>query len=165
MTRIAEEHIERWPSARPFRLLSRMRVIADEIFARLVLGMSCERANALASAIYRMLWTPGNPPLPPPGRHAGLLGALGTRLFDRRKQPVGRILAAEIDARRTNAGGADGASIDVIGAMLRATPDKPTAAMWTSFCPSSWPARSRPPPRSPGSSTGSLATRSSGSIS
>jgi cytochrome P450 family 135 len=135
MTRIAEEHIERWPAARPFRVLPRMRLIADEIFARLVLGMSGERGSALAAATYRMLWTPGNPPLPPPGRYAGLVGALGTRLFDRRKHPVGRILAAEIDARCTNADGADGASIDLIGAMLRATPEKPTAAIVDELLP------------------------------
>jgi len=135
MTRIAEEHIERWPAARPFGVLPRMRLIVDEIFTRLVLGMSAERAIALAAATYRMLWTPGNPPLPPPGRYAGLLGALGMKLFDRRKRPVARILAAEIEARRTNAGGADGASIDVIGAMLRASPDKPTPAMVDELLP------------------------------
>jgi cytochrome P450 family 135 len=135
MTRIAEEHIERWPTRRPFRVLPRMRRIADEIFARLVLGMSAERATALADATYRMLWTPGNPPLPPPGRHAGLLGAVGTKLFDRRKQPVARILAAEIDNRRMGGAGPSADGVDVVGAVLRASPDKSTAAMVDELLP------------------------------
>jgi len=136
MTRIAEGHIERWPAGRPFPLLPRMRLIADEIFAQLVIGVrDRNRAEALARATYRMLWTPGNPPVPPPGRYAGLLGALGKKLFDRRAQPVARILAAEIDARRTNDGGDEGGTIDVIGAMLRATPDKPTTAMVDELVP------------------------------
>jgi len=136
MTLIAEEYIERWPGGRPFRLHPRMRLIVDEIFAQLVIGVrNRNRAQALARATYRMLWTPGNPPVPPPGRYAGLLGALGGKLFDRRTVPVARILAAEIDARRTNDGGAGAGSIDVIGAMLRATPARRTAAMVDELVP------------------------------
>jgi len=82
-----------------------------------------------------MLWTPGNPPLSLPGRYAGLLGALGTKLFDRRRHPVARILAAEIDARRTDGGVPAADSIDVVGTMLRASPDKPTAAMVDELLP------------------------------
>jgi len=123
MTRIAEAHVERWPTGRPFQLLPRMRRVADEIFARVMLGIRDEqRAKALAAATYRMLWTPGNPPIPPPGEHGGLAGALGKRLFDRRKEPAARVLSAEIDARR---GRMDDRS-DVLSAMLRSEPQRPT---------------------------------------
>jgi len=129
MTRIAEAHVADWPRGRPFRVLPRMRAIADEVFAKLVIGVRDERrAKALAGATQRMLWTPGNPPFPPPGQYAGLLGAAATRLFERRKAPVAALLAAEIDARRAsgeNHGDGDG-GIDVIASMLRATPERPT---------------------------------------
>jgi cytochrome P450 family 135 len=136
MTLIAARHIESWPARRPFRLLPRMRRIADEIFARLVIGMSEERAPALAAATYRMLFTPGNPPVPPPGRYAGLLGAIGTAVFDRRKQPAARLLADEIEARRTDAAAPAGSlGVDVIGAMLAAEPEKPTGAIVDEILP------------------------------
>ena len=126
MTRIAESHVDGWPTGHPFRLLPRVRRIVDEIFARLVLGVrDDDRAKALAAGTYRMLWTPGNPPVPPPGRYAGLLGAAGKALFDRRKRLAARALAEEIDARRRGSDG-DAASIDVIGAMLRTAPEKST---------------------------------------
>jgi len=131
MTRIAEQHVERWPAGRPLRVLPHMRRLVDEIFARLVIGVSDrERAKQLARATYRMLWTPGNPPFPPPGRYAGLLGVAGKKLFDRRREPVARLLAAEIDARHANGrAGAGIGSIDVIGALLSATPERPTAEL------------------------------------
>jgi cytochrome P450 family 135 len=120
MARIAETQVARWPRGRPFRLLPRVRTLVDEVFVRLVLGVrDDDRATALVAAVRRMLWTPGNPPLPPPGSGSGLSGALGTRLFARRAAPVERLLAAELDARR-RAG--DWAQDDVIGCMLRAEP-------------------------------------------
>src|SRR4051794_11053235 len=116
---IAEAHARNWPRERPFLLVPRVRALCDEIFVRIVLGVhDAGRAQALASAIQRMLRTPGNPPTPPPGRQAGVLGALGGRLFDRRKAPAARILAEEIDARRA----AGHAGDDVIGALLAAEP-------------------------------------------
>ena len=127
MARIAEAQVARWPRGRPFRILPRMRMILDEIVVRLLLGVRDERrASALPLAIRRMLWTPGNPPLPPPGEGDGLLGDFGIRLFARRSQPVVRLLAEEIEARRAR-GDRDGD--DVIGRMLRAEPPLTTDAM------------------------------------
>src|SRR5215210_2136928 len=123
MARIAESHAERWPRGRPFRILPRMRAIADDIFSRLVIGMRDEaRGRALAAATQRMLWTPGNPPVPPPGAGAGLAGELGRVAFERRKQPVARLLAIEIDARRAARREDAASGGDVIGAMLAAEP-------------------------------------------
>jgi cytochrome P450 family 135 len=120
MAHIAETQVARWPHGRPLRLLPRVRTIADQVFVRLVLGVRDDaRATALVAAVRRMLWTPGNPPLPPPGRGSGLTGALGARLFARRAAPVERLLAAELDARR-HAGDWD--RDDVIGCMLCADP-------------------------------------------
>jgi len=135
MTRIAESHVADWPAGRPFRVLPRMRRIVDEVFARLVIGIrDDERARALATGTYRMLFTPGNPPVPPPGEHAGLVGAAGKALFERRKQPAASVLAAEIEERRARGAIADG-GIDVIGAMLQANPDQPTEEMVDELLP------------------------------
>jgi cytochrome P450 family 135 len=123
MMRIAESHLTGWPTGRPFRVLPRMRRIVDDIFVRLALGVRDEkRAQALAAATYRMLWTPGNPPVSPPGRYAGVLGAAGKLVFDRRKAPAARLLSDEIEAQRAGVKEPHG----VIGAMVRATPGKPT---------------------------------------
>jgi cytochrome P450 len=70
-----------------------------------------------------MLWTPGNPPVPPPGERAGLAGALAKPLWERRRAPVQRLLAQEFDTRRA-AGDTDGD--DVISSMLRVEPAPPT---------------------------------------
>jgi cytochrome P450 len=100
MVDIAERHVASWPRGRPFRLLPRMRALCDEIFARLVVGVRDEpRAREIADGVQRMLRTPGNPPLPPPAQQGGLLGALGSRLFDRRAEPVRRLLAEELAKR------------------------------------------------------------------
>jgi cytochrome P450 family 135 len=132
MARIAEQHVARWPTGRPLRVLPRMRRIADDIFVRLVIGVRDEeRARRLAAATYRMLWTPGNPPLSPPGRYAGLLGAAAKRLFDRRKAPAAGVLAEEIDARRGGVGG----PTDVIGAVLTSAPEKATSAIVDELLP------------------------------
>jgi cytochrome P450 len=132
MARIAASHVARWPRGRPFRVLPRMRRLVDEIFVRLVLGVRDEdRAAALAASVWRMLWTPGNPPLPPPGEGDGLMGILGERLFARRKEPVERLLAAEIEARRSSRD--DG--LDVIGCMVRADPPLTTPEMIEEMIP------------------------------
>ncbi len=39
MVQIAGRHVARWPQHRPFRLLPRMRLLADEIFVREILGV------------------------------------------------------------------------------------------------------------------------------
>ncbi|MBB4662371.1 cytochrome P450 [Conexibacter arvalis] len=98
---LAERHARSWPRDRPLRLLPRTRALADDVFVRLVLGIRDEtRARLLVPAIRRMLWTPGYPPLPPPGEGAGFLGELAGPLFDRRAEPVRRLLAAELEERR-----------------------------------------------------------------
>jgi len=126
MRRIADQHVSTWPRGRPFRVLPRMRAIVDEIFAKLVIGVRDDgRAKALAAAAQRMLWTPGNPPFPPPGEHAGLLGAAATLLFKRRKTLAAELLGAEIDTRRA-AGQTGYGESDVIAAMLLATPERST---------------------------------------
>jgi cytochrome P450 len=100
MARIADAQVRRWPQGRPFRLLPRMRALLDDVFVRLVLGVRDERrAHALVDAIGRMLWTPGNPPLPVPGEGDGALGAAATAFFERRHRPVSRLLVEEIEAR------------------------------------------------------------------
>jgi cytochrome P450 len=107
---LAERHAASWPRRRPTRLLPRTRAFADEVFARHVLGVREEaRVGPLVRATRRMLWTPGYPPLPPPGEGAGLLGAVGERLFDRRAEPVRALLRAELEER---SGGGDGTLLD-----------------------------------------------------
>jgi cytochrome P450 len=134
MARIAELHVAQWPRGRPFRLLPRMRAISDEVFARLVVGIHDPvRARALATATQKMLWTPGNPPLPPPGDGAGLMGALGKRLFDRRKQEPSRLLGEEIESRRRAGDGGSGR--DLIGCMLAADPPLATDDMVDELLP------------------------------
>ncbi|HEV2727553.1 MAG TPA: cytochrome P450, partial [Solirubrobacterales bacterium] len=72
---IAERHAAGWPRARPFRLLSRLRTLCDEVFVRLVLGVRDEEiARELTRAIGRTLRTPGNPPVTLPGKGDGLMG-------------------------------------------------------------------------------------------
>ena len=101
MGRMATEHARRWPRGRPFRLLPRIRALVDDLFTAFALGIEDEdRRQRLSEAIGRMLWTPGNPPVPPPGDGFGLPGVLGDRLFKRRSAPVKRLLAEELEARR-----------------------------------------------------------------
>lgn len=116
MAQVAERHARSWPRRRPFRLLPRLRSLADEIFVRLVLGVREEEvAAALIAAMRRMLWTPGNPPVSLPGPGDGAMGVLGRALFDRRQAPVGRALARAIEARRREADD----EVDVLGLMTR----------------------------------------------
>ena len=126
ITAVAAAHVERWPRGRPFRLLPRLRALVDEVFVRELLGIRDEeRGRAVAAAIQRMLWSPGNPPLSVPGEGDGLLGAAGAALFARRRAPLARLLAQEIDDRRAR--GQTGA--DVLGCLMSAEPAEPTAAI------------------------------------
>jgi cytochrome P450 family 135 len=119
MASIAERHAARWPRLRPVQLLSRMRSLADDVFVRLLLGVEDEaRAERLAGALGAMLRVPGNPPLPPPAEGEGRLGAGVAVLFEHRRAPLRRELAAEIESRP--AGGSGGG--DVIDCLLTAEP-------------------------------------------
>ncbi len=98
---LAAEHAASWPTGRPTRLMPRVRLLCDEVTTRLMLGMRDEdRARRLAQAIRRMLATPGNPPLSPPGEGHGLMGLAGTLEAKRRMRPVLRALEAELASRR-----------------------------------------------------------------
>ncbi|HWO84297.1 MAG TPA: cytochrome P450 [Solirubrobacterales bacterium] len=117
MARIAARHAAAWPTGRPFRLLSRMRTLCDEIFVRLVLGVRDERlATELTRAIGRMLRTPGNPPVTLPGKGDGVMGEVGNALFEQRQAPVVAALAAAVEARRAEAS----EEVDVLGCMVAA---------------------------------------------
>jgi cytochrome P450 len=118
MIEIARRHARGWPRGRPIQLLSRIRTLVDDVFVRLLLGVEDDRrAEALVDALGTMLRTPGNPPLSPPGKGDGRLGAVGQRVFESRKQPLERLLTEEIEARRTR--GAP-SSEDVLGCLLDA---------------------------------------------
>lgn len=98
---IAERHVASWPKRRPFRLLPRMRGIADEVSARCVLGIRDDaRALELADAVGSMLHTPGNPPVTIPGPDDGLLGPLVDAGYRKRRERVARVLRTEVDERR-----------------------------------------------------------------
>lgn len=118
---LAERHVAAWPRGRPFRLLPRMRALIDDAFVRLVLGVDDERrALAIAAAIRRMLWTPGNPPLSIPGEGDGLLGAAGAALFERRVRPLSRLLGREVG---------DPWTVDELIPLLMAAQEPPAAAL------------------------------------
>jgi cytochrome P450 len=100
---ITGRHAAAWPLGRPFRLLSRLRTLCDEIFVRVVLGVRGEEiATELTEAIGRTLRTPGNPPVTLPGKGDGLMGEMGTALFEWRKQPVAKALSRAVEARRAD---------------------------------------------------------------
>jgi cytochrome P450 len=112
---IAERHASGWPLGRPFRLLSRLRTLCDEIFVRLVLGVRDEEiARELIDAIGRMLRTPGNPPVTLPGKGDGLMGELGQALFEQRQTPVVAALYRAVEARRAETS----EEVDVLGCMV-----------------------------------------------
>jgi cytochrome P450 family 135 len=128
---IAARHAARWPSGRPFRLLSRVRTLCDEVFVRLVLGVRNEAIAAeLTAAIGRMLRTPGNPPVTLPGKGDGLMGELGDALFQRRQAPVAEALSRAVEARRAEAVGAGSngraAEADVLGCVVDAEAGRAT---------------------------------------
>jgi cytochrome P450 len=123
---IAERHVAAWPRRRPIQLLSRMRALVDEVFVRLLLGVEDDaRAERLSDALGAMLRTPGNPPLPPPGEGEGPLGAGVAVLFEHRRAPLRRELAAEIESRPSGGSGGD----DVIDCLLAAEPRPSTEEM------------------------------------
>src|SRR4051812_31887726 len=39
LEQLAARHVERWPRGRPFRLLPRVKTLADDVFVRFVLGV------------------------------------------------------------------------------------------------------------------------------
>jgi cytochrome P450 family 135 len=120
---IAERHAAEWPLGRPFRLLSRLRTLCDEVFVRLVLGVRDEGiAVELTAAVGRMLRTPGNPPLTLPGKGDGLMGELGNALFEQRRAPVAAALARAVEARRAETS----EEVDVLGCMVAADADLTT---------------------------------------
>jgi cytochrome P450 len=120
---IAERHAGEWPQGRPFRLLSRMRTLCDEVFVRLVLGVRDEGiAVDLIEAVGRMLRTPGNPPVTLPGKGDGLMGELGQALFEQRQAPVVAALSRAVEARRAEAS----EEVDVLGCMVGADADLTT---------------------------------------
>ena len=82
---IAEEHIAHWPRGTPFRLLERMRALASDVFARVILKVT--DPPAYVRAVHRMLNTPGNPPLPVP--------ASADPAFRKRAQPLIELLERE----------------------------------------------------------------------
>lgn len=117
MAEIAARHASAWPLGRPFRLLSRVRTLCDEIFVRLVLGVRDPgTAEELIAAIGRMLRTPGNPPATLPGKGDGLVGELGQALFERRQAPVVTALSRAVEARRRESR----EETDVLGCMVNA---------------------------------------------
>jgi len=119
MAAIAARHAAAWPRRRPIQLLSRMRTLVDDVFVRLLLGVTDDaRAKRLIDALGAMLRVPGNPPLPPPGEGEGPLGAGVAALFEHRRAPLRRELAVEIESRP--AGGSGGG--DVIDCLLAAEP-------------------------------------------
>jgi cytochrome P450 len=106
MIEIARRHARGWPRGRPIQLLSRIRTLVDDVFVRLLLGVEDERRTKdLVDALGATLRTPGNPPLSPPGAGDGTLGAVGQRIFESRKRPLERLLAEEVEARRSGAHG------------------------------------------------------------
>jgi cytochrome P450 len=120
---IASRHAADWPTGRPFRLLSRLRTLCDEVFVRLVLGVRDEEiARELTAAIGRMLRTPGNPPVTLPGKGDGLMGELGNALFEQRQAPVVAALSRAVEARRKESSD----EVDVLGCMVAAEADLTT---------------------------------------
>src|SRR5215218_6776923 len=98
---LAARHVVRWPRQRPFRLLPRVKTLADDVFVRFALGVRDERrAAALVDAIRYMLLSPGTSPMPITSGDRGVLGVLGERLYRRRRAPVERLLAEELRERR-----------------------------------------------------------------
>jgi len=123
---IAGRHVARWPRRRPLQLLSHLRTLVDDVFVRLLLGVEDEaRAERLVDALGALLRVPGNPPLPPPGEGEGPLGAGVAALFEHRRAPLRRELAAEIESRPEGGSGGD----DVIDCLLAADPRPSVAEM------------------------------------
>jgi cytochrome P450 len=127
LTELALRHVAGWPRRRPFRLLPRLKTLADDVFVRVVIGVRDEdRAAALVLAIRHMLWSPGTPPIPITSGDRGLLGVVGERVYRRRRAPVERLLADELRERRAG-GGPDASALDVLSCLHRADPPRADA--------------------------------------
>lgn len=126
IARISANHVRSWPLGRPLRLLPRMRLLADEIFVREILGVADDaRAVALARAIRHMLWTPGNPPLTIPGPEDGIVGRLVDAVYRRRWRRITALLSLELDERRRRRSEERG----VLAMLVAAEPHEPTNAL------------------------------------
>ncbi|CAB4892766.1 unannotated protein [freshwater metagenome] len=103
MTERARAHVKTWPIGRPFRLLSRTRTLAEDLFVRFVLGVEDDvRARMVVQAVGAALRTPGNPPLTPPDRDEQRpLGPLLHAEFERRLRPLRGLLTREVADRRS----------------------------------------------------------------
>jgi cytochrome P450 len=98
LAEMARTEARRWPADRELRLLPRMRTLTTSILVQLVLGIDDPvRARAVVAAIRHLLWTPGNPPLPVPGRDDGVVGRSVDVLFRRRLAWVRRALPDDLD--------------------------------------------------------------------
>lgn len=101
IVQIAERHVARWPARLPFRLLPRMRALADEVVVRCLLGVGDEaRVTELVHALGALLWTPGNPPTGIPAPGDGVPGRVVAAAFAHRRERVARPLRAELRERR-----------------------------------------------------------------
>lgn len=100
---VIDRHLDAWPEGRPFRLLSRLRTLTEELFVRVVLGVRDDpRAQRMVAAVGAALRTPGNPPLTPPDRdQAPPVGPLLHLEVERRLRPIRGLLADELRERDT----------------------------------------------------------------
>lgn len=103
MAERVQAHVDAWPVGRPFRLLSRTRTLAEDLFVRFVLGVEDDvRARMVVQAVGRTLRTPGNPPLTPPDRDEQRpLGPILHAELHRRLRPLRGLLAREVEDRRS----------------------------------------------------------------
>lgn len=128
--KIAEQHVRSWPTGRPVRLLECMRRLTDDVTVRLLLGVRDEAlAPALAAAIRRLSWTPGNPPLTVPDAEQGLAGAAVTALYRRRLARVAGLLADVPGARELTSADTPAAVADELAVVLLAAQDPPSIAL------------------------------------
>lgn len=135
MRAVAREHVALFPRGRPFRLLPRMRALADELFVRFVLGVTEEpRVTSLARAIGGLLHTPGNPPLTIPGPDDGLLGPPVHALYRRRRARLAALLLDGPIALPRAPGRSDDEHVDELLALLMAAQEPMAAALtWTTL--------------------------------
>lgn len=99
---VAGAHAARWPVGRPFALLPRVRALALDVFVREVLAVrDRRRADALARAVRRMVWSPvAAPGLWSPDPDAGAPSRAGWALYRLLRRPVAALVREEVAARR-----------------------------------------------------------------
>ncbi|HEV2790986.1 MAG TPA: cytochrome P450 [Solirubrobacterales bacterium] len=101
MTEIAAREIESWPTGVPYKLRPRMQAITLEIILETVFGIhGGERMRALREALRNFLDLTTDPRLLLPALTIGPERMTRTRAFQRRMEPVDRLIAAEIGERR-----------------------------------------------------------------